>query len=281
LTAKEDEALQMLKNAIPELLAPSKGGEQEARERAWLSKECLLRYLRAHRWSVSSAKKGLAETLEWRRIYRPDMIPSEEVRVEGETGKTFPSGFDRVGRPIIYMRPRLENTKASDRQLRYVVFILERALAMMSPGVETVTLVIDYKGASMRQSPGLATCKSFLHILSHHYPERLGKAFVVDGPWYFFTLFRMLNPFMDPVTREKVWFVDLERQKNMSLEENASSEGSSSSSSASSPGDNNKYTSLLYHIDPVMLDEVMGGKIHMPFDHGPYWTQLLQETGGP
>ncbi|KAI9229992.1 MAG: CRAL-TRIO domain-containing protein [Piptocephalis tieghemiana] len=264
LTDKEEQALGMLKEAIPELLSPSQG-EQADRERAWLSQACLLRYLRAHRWSVPSAKKGLAETLEWRRSYKPDMIPPEEVRVEGETGKTFPSGFDRMGRPIIYMRPRLENTKTSDRQLRYVVFVLERALAMMPPGVETVTLVIDYKGASMRQSPGISTCKSFLHILSNHYPERLGRAFVVDGPWYFFTLFRMLNPFMDPVTREKVWFVDLEKQKTMELEKSAIDD----------------YTSLLYHIHPDMLDDMMGGNLNMPFDHAQYWPQFLEETGGP
>jgi len=34
------------------------------------------------------------------------------------------TGFDRDGRPIIYMRPGRENTETSPRQLRHLVWCL-------------------------------------------------------------------------------------------------------------------------------------------------------------
>ena len=34
------------------------------------------------------------------------------------------TGFDKDGRPILYMRPGLENTQTSPRQLRHLVWCL-------------------------------------------------------------------------------------------------------------------------------------------------------------
>lgn len=70
----------------------------------------------------------LQDTLRWRREYKPELIKPEEVAIEGETGKHVLSGFDNKGRPVLYLRPGRENTKPSPRQIRYLVWGLERAL---------------------------------------------------------------------------------------------------------------------------------------------------------
>ena len=100
--------------------------------------------MRAAKWNLADGKKRLKATLEWRREFKPDLIPPNEVKIESETGKMWVNvqtgsicrklmrslhcsiinGFDKDGRPIIYMRPGRENTETSPRQLRHLVWCL-------------------------------------------------------------------------------------------------------------------------------------------------------------
>jgi hypothetical protein len=52
---------------------------------------------------------------------------------------------------------------------------------MMPQGVETLALLTDFKHSSHSKNPGPRTGKEVLHILQTHYPERLGKALVING----------------------------------------------------------------------------------------------------
>ena len=52
----------------------------------------------------------------------------------------------------------------------------------------------------------LNTFAQVLNILQDHYPERLGRAFVINVPFLLNAFYKMLNPFIDPVTREKLKF---------------------------------------------------------------------------
>ena len=45
-----------------------------------------------------------------------------------------------------------------------------------------------------------------LNILQDHYPERLGRAFVINVPFLLNAFYKMINPFIDPVTRAKLKF---------------------------------------------------------------------------
>lgn len=57
-------------------------------EQRWLNKpDTIPRYMRAAKWNQLDAQKRIKSTLEWRREFKPDIIPPEEVRIESETGK--------------------------------------------------------------------------------------------------------------------------------------------------------------------------------------------------
>lgn len=45
-----------------------------------------------------------------------------------------------------------------------------------------------------------------LNILQNHYPERLGLALILNVPWLVDMFFKLIKPFIDPVTRDKMWF---------------------------------------------------------------------------
>jgi hypothetical protein len=142
-------------------------------ERKWLDDRCLIRYLKATKWNVEQALDRLRNTISWRRDYQPDLISPEEVKIEAETGKQILSGFDKEGRPLLYLIPKRENTKEHTRQLRFVVYNLEKAIKLMPIGVEKITIILDYENISMFTAPPLSVTKMFLQIVGDHYPEVL------------------------------------------------------------------------------------------------------------
>lgn len=56
----------------------------------WLnSSDTIPRYMRAAKWNLTDAKKRIKATIEWRREFKPDLIPPDEVKIESETGKMW------------------------------------------------------------------------------------------------------------------------------------------------------------------------------------------------
>ena len=150
-------------------------------ERMWLTRECLLRYLRATKWNVSAAEERIQRTLTWRREYGLEKLTPDYISVENETGKQVILGFDIHGRPCLYLLPSNQNTEKSDRQVEHLVFMLERLIELMGPDQETLALLVDFKGTKAGQNASIGQAKQTLNILQNHYPERLGRSLVVNG----------------------------------------------------------------------------------------------------
>jgi len=174
-------------------------------EKFWLSCECLLRYLRASKWKTQTAIQRLGQTLKWRREFGLyDLVGAKHVEPEAVTGKEIVYGYDVEGRPACYMFPSRQNTEESIRQIQFAVWVLERCIDLMRPGVETIALLINY--ADKAKSPSISTARAVLNILQDHYPERLGKALIINIPFLLNAFFKIIMPFVDPITREKVKF---------------------------------------------------------------------------
>ncbi|KAI0042536.1 CRAL/TRIO domain-containing protein [Auriscalpium vulgare] len=215
-------------------------------EARWLAKaDTVPRYLRAAKWKVDDAKKRIQGTIEWRREFKPELIPPEEVKIEAATGKIILTGFDVDGRPIIYMRPGRENTETSPRQLRHLVYVLERAKDLMPPGQESLMIIVDYKSTTLRTNPSISVARKVLTILQHHYVETLGRAIVVNLPLLLNFFYKGISPFLDPVTRDKM-----------------------------------RFNPDLFELIPrAQLDADFGGEYEFQFDHEVYWQTLIDACG--
>ncbi|KAI0297579.1 CRAL-TRIO domain-containing protein [Multifurca ochricompacta] len=215
-------------------------------ERRWLDRpDTIPRYLRAAKWKLDDARKRVKGTIEWRREFKPELIPPDEVKIEAATGKIILTGFDVDGRPIIYMRPGRENTVTSPRQLRHLVYILERAKDLMPPGQESLMILVDYKSTTLRTNPSISVARKVLTILQHHYVETLGRALVVNLPTILSFFYKGIAPFLDPVTREKM-----------------------------------RFNPDLFELVPrEQLDADFGGDYEFEFDHETYWNQLIEVCG--
>lgn len=190
------------------------------------------------------------------------------------------SGYDKTGRPLWIMKPRNENSKDSDGQVKHIVFCLERGIRLMPENVGKISIVVDFKDSSMSSNPSLGTCRKFLNILSNHYPERLGVAFLINckythvynclkfkvhsyrsllAPWFFMTTYKATSALMDPVTKEKIRFINTDDTKEA---------GSG-------------YSNLEDYIPLNQMEVELGGKFNFAFDISTYWDSLLKVTGEP
>ena len=166
---------------------PSKAGKEGPivdSEIMWLTRECLLRYLRATKWNTLEAAKRVLGTLSWRRDYGvDDLLDGKICSPENETGKQILLGYDVAARPCLYLNPGRQNTQPSPRQVQHLVFMLERVIDLMVPGQETLALLINFKSSKTRSNtaPGIGQGREVLHILQTHYPERLGRALIING----------------------------------------------------------------------------------------------------
>lgn len=150
-------------------------------ERMWLTRDCLLRYLRATKWNVPQAEERLRGTLTWRREYGMERLTADYISIENETGKQVLLGYDIHSRPCLYLLPSNQNTERSDRQVEHLVYMIERVIDLLGPNQETMALLINFKESSSGQNASIGQAKQTLYILQNHYPERLGRALIING----------------------------------------------------------------------------------------------------
>ncbi|OJJ37348.1 hypothetical protein ASPWEDRAFT_50569 [Aspergillus wentii DTO 134E9] len=209
-------------------------------ERMFMTRECLLRYLRATKWNVSEAVARLQRTLTWRREYGLERLTSDYISIENETGKQVILGYDIHARPCLYLLPSNQNTEKSDRQVEHLVYMLERVIDIMGPDQETLALIVDYNESKSGQNATLGQAKQTLNILQNHYPERLGRALVINVPFMIWGFFKLVTPLIDPLTREKMKFNE----------------------------------DLCQHVPSSHLMKAMGGDVEFRYEHSIYWPAI-------
>lgn len=221
-------------------------------EKAWLTRECFLRYLRATKWNAAEAVSRIEQTLAWRREFgvsgafeADNAVNGKLVLVENETGKEVILGYDSDSRPCLYLKPGRQNTKTLQRQVQHLVYMLERVIDFMPSGQDSLALLIDFKahavGTHLGKIPPVSTGRQVLHILQTHYPERLGKALLTNIPWLGWTFLKIIHPFIDPLTREKLVF--------------------------DQPFPN--------YVPKVQLDMDFGGEVRFDYVHEKYWPEMV------
>jgi hypothetical protein len=80
---------------------------------------------------------------------------------------------------------------------------LRAILQKRTKGYGKVTIVINYDGYTLKKSPSIKTSRLTIHILQNHYPETLGRAFLLNPPWLFRSGYKLISPFIDDVTKAK------------------------------------------------------------------------------
>ncbi|XP_002984166.2 phosphatidylinositol transfer protein PDR16 [Selaginella moellendorffii] len=151
----------------------------------------------------------LKEALSWRASYKPEEIRWGDVARESETGKLYKANYlDKLGRPVLVMRPGAQNTSAPAGQIKQLVYFMENVIVNLPPnGQDQMVWLIDFNGWSIFKSPSVKTAKDIAYILQNFYPEWLGLAVLYNPPYIFETFWVVIKPFLHPSTCKKVKFV--------------------------------------------------------------------------
>ncbi|XP_024389860.1 phosphatidylinositol/phosphatidylcholine transfer protein SFH12 isoform X2 [Physcomitrium patens] len=170
----------------------------------------LRRFLRARAWKLSKAVKMFVDHQTWRRSFVPlGYIPKEEIKNELDAEKVFLQGHDKKGRPIVVIMAAKHdaNKRKFDEFKRYCVFNFDTTVACLKPGEETFTVILDLKGLGYKNVDVRGWISTF-EFLQAYYPERLGMLFIIHVPKVFWGGWKLVYPFIDKVTREKIVFVE-------------------------------------------------------------------------
>ena len=113
---------------------------------------------------------------------------------------------------------------SSDRMLQNLVVEYEKMADPRLPAcsrkagrlLETSCTIMDLKGVGVTRIPTVyGYVKQASAISQDHYPERLGKLYIVNAPWGFSTVFGVVKGFLDPVTVSKIHVLGSGYQKEL------------------------------------------------------------------
>jgi len=225
-------------------------------EQKFCNDACYIKYLRARAWDIPKATTMLADTLVWRNDFRPLDTKVADIEDEHRNGWCYVSdSVDKLGRPLVFLRPVLDVRKHTPIKIRYLIMIQEDSLKKCKStktGIEKMVWLVDFDKKETKLSEikdGFKTAVDMVQLLQAHYPERLGKAFFIDAPTAFELGWKMVTPFIDPVTQRKIVFV--RRKKNMA--------------------------DMLEFFDSDQLEEQFGGTNGFTFDFEAWKAQKLAE----
>mmetsp|Transcript_7811 Transcript_7811/g.11368 ORF Transcript_7811/g.11368 Transcript_7811/m.11368 type:complete len:288 (+) Transcript_7811:329-1192(+) len=202
-------------------------------------RECRRHYIGENR-NVEKTRVSLQNMVEYRRerrldLFRTCMNPDAayETKEEEDMAKLYRlhleleaqrqvmvvRGRDNDSRAIVLKFPRqAEPATPPEAYVTMQLYILERAIAateILSDGGEQEKLVgvFDFANYQSSNQPPLTSLKTILTLLQRHYPERLKNMFVLNPPFWMRMVYRVLLPFLDDDTKEKLQMLTEESER--------------------------------------------------------------------
>ncbi|KAK5099054.1 cytosolic factor, phosphatidylinositol/phosphatidylcholine transfer protein [Exophiala xenobiotica] len=194
----------------------------------------LLRFLRARKFSVQMAHDMFTANEKWRKEFGTDeLVHNFEYKEKPDVFKYYPQYYhktDKDGRPVyieqygnIDLNAMYKITSA-ERMLSNLVVEYEKVADPRLPAcsrkvgklLETCCTIMDMKGVGVTRVPSVyGYVKQASAISQDHYPERLGKLYIINAPWGFSSVFNVVKGFLDPVTVSKIHVLGSGFQKEL------------------------------------------------------------------
>ncbi|KAF5197694.1 Phosphatidylinositol transfer protein [Thalictrum thalictroides] len=172
----------------------------------------LKRFLRHRKLDVEMASEAFLKYLTWRKAFVPNgSISESEIQNQISHKKIFMQGFDKKGRPlVVVLHGKHVSTSGKenlDELKRFLVYSLDKICARMSNGQEQFSIIGDYNGWGYSNCD-LNGTPTMLKILQEYYPETLGQVYLINQPYIFRTIWKIVSPFVRSNTKKKMVFVD-------------------------------------------------------------------------
>ena len=188
-------------------------------EQAWghlVDEWKILRYLFARDFKVTKAFAMLEKTMEWETEYKPLEAKCSSCAEDPHGHFLQFTGWSLQHNPVAFSSYRYaHDRKDPDTALAHNVQLFEQMKRLMPMGVEKWIVVTDFVSYSHWHDGASKVGKAVVGVLQDHYPERLQMQILVDPPTTFWLLWKVLSPFVDPVTKKKVHMVYTDQEPNI------------------------------------------------------------------
>ncbi|KAJ9655953.1 cytosolic factor, phosphatidylinositol/phosphatidylcholine transfer protein [Neophaeococcomyces mojaviensis] len=183
----------------------------------------LLRFLRARKFDVKLSYDMFVANEKWRKEFgTDDLVRNFKYTEKPEVFKFYPQFYhktDKDGRPVYIEQygnidlNAMYKITTGDRMLQNLVVEYEKVADPRLPAcsrkagklLETCCTIMDMKGVGVTRIPSVyGYVKQASAISQDHYPERLGKLYIINAPWGFSSVFSVVKGFLDPVTVSKI-----------------------------------------------------------------------------
>ncbi|KAF9395191.1 hypothetical protein BGZ94_006598, partial [Podila epigama] len=124
-----------------------------------------------------------------------------------ESGKFYINGTDKEGRIVAYLNVRLHRPGDQPAKTleKLTVYVMEAGRVLLEHPVETVCLVFDLTGFSL-SNMDFNMVKYLVTVFEAYYPESLGRIIIHGAPFVFWGVWKVIQPWLDPVVAAKVCF---------------------------------------------------------------------------
>ena len=126
-------------------------------------------------------------------------------------------GHDVSNRAVLIKFPRISAETDVEAYVMAHIYVAERAMAateVLSRGKEEkIVVCLDFADYSSSCKPPLSAMRLLIPLLQMNYPERVDHIVIVEPSLWMRALFKLLGPFIDPHTKEKIVMVNGEDQR--------------------------------------------------------------------
>ncbi|XP_076937674.1 sec14 cytosolic factor-like [Bidens hawaiensis] len=186
--------------------------------------QTLTRFLIARSMDSNKAAKMFVSWRKWRASFVPlGVVPDSEVMDELEAKKIYLQGLSKDGCPVMVVKAN-RHCQAKDQPQfkKFVVHLLDKVIASGFKGKEIgnekiiAVLDLDQLGYKNVDARGFITGFQFLQA---YYPERLKKCYILNMPWFFVSVWKMISRFLEKATLEKIVIISNEDEKKQFVKE--------------------------------------------------------------
>jgi len=171
---------------------------------------------------IAASVEKFREFLKWRKELKVDQILETKFDKETDFRKFWPGGLHGVtkqGRPIYVERVgkidpvNLMGTFNIEQLINFHTQTMER-LQKVKDDISArngrtmykhlVILDLDGLGYAHMGNQFYEPMKRFVNIDQYYYPETLHKMVIVNAPWIFKMAWKIVKPWIHPITRERI-----------------------------------------------------------------------------
>jgi hypothetical protein len=165
----------------------------------------LLRFLTSVDFNVTEGVAHFKDYALWRKQFAVDRLDAAAVYNQLSTGKIAILGKDKLGRNVLhvrlrYLRPSIDAPLEVLKAATYCFELMKKSMTPEAPGF---AVILDFEGFGPSNFDARHP-RLLLTTVQTRYPHLANRVFLVNTPWIFPIIFKIVSTFMGPAFKRRL-----------------------------------------------------------------------------